>query len=85
MSNAVQKPDRLQPPEVLAIPDAQIKMRTLVAITGRSRSTLYALIARGEFPTQIRDGSRCSRWLASDVMKWLETRSQPAAKSAEGK
>lgn len=79
MSDQVRKHVSLQPPEVLAVPNAQLKMRTLVAITGRSRSTLYALIAKGEFPAQIRDGRRCSRWLAGEVCRWLDERAQGGA------
>ena len=81
MPTVVHKQVNLQPPEVLAVPNAHLKMRTLVAITGRSRSTLYALIAKGEFPAQIRDGLRCSRWLAGDVSRWLDERAQAGAPS----
>jgi len=84
MSESVYKHEKLQSPAVLSIPNAQLKMSTLVAITGRSRSTLYALISKGAFPTQVRDGRRCSRWLASDVSRWLEERAQGVAKSDGG-
>ena len=85
MPTVIHKQVNLQPPEVLAVPNAHLKMRTLVAITGRSRSTLYALIAKGEFPAQIRDGLRCSRWLAGDVSRWLDERAQAGASSVGGK
>jgi len=84
MPTVVHKQINLQPPEVLAVPNAQLKMRTLVAITGRSRSTLYALIAKGEFPAQIRDGRRCSRWIASEVSRWLDEHAQGSANGEGG-
>ena len=84
MSESVYKHEKLQSPAVLSIPNAQLKMRTLVAITGRSRSTLYALIAKGEFPAQIRDGRRCSRWIASEVSRWLDEHAQGSANGEGG-
>jgi prophage regulatory protein len=84
LADVIQKPFTPQPPEVLAVPNAQLKMRTLVALTGRSRSTIYALIGKGEFPPPLRDGgSRCSRWLASDVSRWLDARAKAGTQPAE--
>ena len=45
--------------------------------TGLSRSTLYAYIAAGAFPTQRRLGKRRVAWFASEVRNWITSR--PAA------
>lgn len=42
--------------------------------TGLSRSTLYALIKEGKFPTPIALGARAVGWLSSDIDAWIEAR-----------
>ncbi len=49
-------------------------LRTVLARTGLSRSTLYAYIAQGLFPRQRRLGRRRVAWLASEVLAWITTR-----------
>ena len=44
------------------------------ASTGLSRSTLYAMIAEGEFPRPIRLGKRAVGWTETEVSDWLDTR-----------
>ena len=42
---------------------------------GLARSTLYSLIARGEFPSPVKLGSgRLSGWLAADLEAYLASR-----------
>jgi prophage regulatory protein len=53
------------------IPDARLKMQTVVEITGMSESTIRRKTAEGKFPAPIKDGARCTRWVASSVMSWL--------------
>ena len=46
-------------------------------MTGLSRSTIYAEIARGHFPKQIRlTGARSVGWHESAVIQWIESRQQ---------
>lgn len=42
--------------------------------TGLSRSTIYALIEKGEFPKPILLGARAVGWLESDVSEFIEAR-----------
>ena len=51
-------------------------LKTVVAKTGLSRSTLYAYVAIGLFPKQRRLGVRRVAWLASDVRAWIASRPQ---------
>lgn len=37
------------------------------------KSTIYALMKAGEFPQCLKASARSSRWLASDVNKWIAT------------
>ena len=56
-------------------PDEELwNLRTVIARTGLSRSTLYAYVARGLFPKQRHLGPRRVAWLASEVLAWMATR-----------
>jgi prophage regulatory protein len=48
-----------------------IRMSELQAITGLSRSKIYALIADKNFPRQVVIGQRVSVWLKSEIDYWL--------------
>ncbi|MDM0007875.1 AlpA family phage regulatory protein [Variovorax sp. J22G73] len=53
-------------------PAALLRCSYVTALTGLSRSTLYAKIAVGTFPEPVRLGPRCSRWRVRDVAAWLD-------------
>jgi prophage regulatory protein len=40
--------------------------------TGLSRSTIYEMISRGEFPRQINLGPRAVGWVSDDVLGWID-------------
>ena len=40
--------------------------------TGLSRSTIYEMIGRGEFPRQINLGPRAVGWVSDDVLDWID-------------
>jgi len=50
------------------------RLPAVMARTGLSRSTIYDLISRGNFPSQIKLGPRAVGWLASEVVDWIEAR-----------
>mgnify|MGYP001068878169 CR=1 FL=1 len=47
------------------------------AMTGLSRSTLYAMIARGDFPKPVRVGLRAVAWRDGDIHAWQADRPEP--------
>lgn len=49
-------------------------LKTVMARTGLSRSTLYSYVAQGLFPQQRRLGPRRVAWLASEVRAWMASR-----------
>ncbi|RRS00053.1 AlpA family phage regulatory protein [Aquabacterium soli] len=49
-----------------------LKVDTVSAITGLSRNAIYARMAVGGFPAQIRLSPRCVRWSAGSVLDWLD-------------
>ena len=59
-----------------------LRLTTVKARTGLSRSTLYRRISQGRFPAPIPLGGRSVGWLDSDVDAWVEQ--QVAARQAGG-
>ena len=60
-----QKPDTTQ--NLLRLPQVQ-------EIVSLSSSTLYAMVARGDFPAQVKIGPRASAWIESEVLAWVGDR-----------
>ncbi|PBC19305.1 MULTISPECIES: AlpA family phage regulatory protein [unclassified Mesorhizobium] len=52
-------------------PDRIIRLRTVLARTGLSRSTIYRKIAEGTFPAQIKISINGAGWRESDVNRWI--------------
>jgi prophage regulatory protein len=48
----------------------------LLKLTGLSTSTIYDMMARGDFPRPVRLGKRAVGWRESDLITWLESREQ---------
>lgn len=56
------------------IPEALLKIQTVVAVTGLSESSIRRRVAADLFPAPVRDGRRCTRWVAAKVQNWLRER-----------
>lgn len=52
-------------------PDRIIRMRTVQARTGLSRSTIYRKIADGTFPAQLRISTNGAGWKESEINRWV--------------
>ena len=61
-----------QPILAAQIGDALLRLPTVQALTGLSKTTIYALVSRRDFPQPIRRGNRCTRWRSADVTTWLQ-------------
>lgn len=48
-----------------------LRLDEVMAMTGLSRSSLYAMIKRAEFPKQVQIGPRAVRWDSRAVDGWL--------------
>ncbi len=57
--------------EIFNNPPALVRRREVEARTGLSRSAIYYLIARGEFPKPIKLTARAVAWSLSDVTAWV--------------
>ncbi|MES2992151.1 MAG: AlpA family phage regulatory protein [Pseudomonadota bacterium] len=85
-SNQSQARAIVQPLAVLAVPDALLTIRTTCAVTGQSESSLRRGVKAGTFPSPVKRGARCTRFVAADVSAWLASQRNPkldALKSLE--
>jgi prophage regulatory protein len=53
-----------------------IRLPLMLEMIGVSRTTIYRMMDKGEFPKQVKLGrnSRSMGWKAKDFEKWVETR-----------
>ena len=55
-------------------PTRLLRRREVEACIGLSRSTIYALVAAGDFPRPVKLGPRAVAWVASEVSDWIHSR-----------
>lgn len=54
--------------------DRFMRLPEVISTCGLSRSTIYDLISREQFPSQISLGGKNVAWLASEVDDWMQAR-----------
>ena len=47
-----------------------IRLKEVLSICGKSRSSVYASIKKGDFPAPIKVGGRSSAWVKTEVLQW---------------
>lgn len=52
--------------------DRFLRIGVVVEKTGRSRASIYRMIAAGSFPRQERIGMRSVGWRMSEVIDWMD-------------
>lgn len=60
----------------MATPTQILRIRDVSQRTGLARSTIYALVARGDMPPPIRLTARASGWRSDDIDRWLDERTR---------
>lgn len=60
------------------MPERILRRPAVLEVTGLSTSTIYELMAAGEFPRPIRLSKRAVGWPESAVRSWLQSRSVSA-------
>jgi prophage regulatory protein len=65
------------PPEVRFI-----KIREVLEICGKSRSSVYAAVQKGEFPSPVKLSERSSAWVISEVLQWAQERIESSREDA---
>lgn len=56
---------------ILSVSPALLRLPSVCAIVGLSKSQIYRLIRAGEFPASISLGSRSVAWSAEHVSAWV--------------
>ena len=51
-----------------------MKLREVLVVCAVSRSTLYEMIARAEFPSPVRVSERAVAWRHDEVLAWIRSR-----------
>lgn len=51
-----------------------LQLEDVMAMVGMSRSGLYQIMNKGQFPRPIKIGDRRTGWLKSDIDDWFEER-----------
>jgi prophage regulatory protein len=51
-----------------------IRIREVIALTGLSRSAIYAAVKAGTFPRQVKLSARSSGWVRGEVIGWVKER-----------
>jgi prophage regulatory protein len=53
-----------------------LRLKSIIELTGLSRSTIYLQISQGNFPKQVSLGARVIGWRESDIQAWLDRLSE---------
>lgn len=61
---------------------AILRLPTVKARTGLSRSTIYLRVAEGSFPAPVSLGGRAVGWIEEEVNDWLAKRIEASRKAA---
>lgn len=65
-------PSNRQPLHVAQLNAALLNVKTVMATTGLSRSTLHAKVRAGTFPAPIKLSKRCVRWHSEAIRLWID-------------
>lgn len=52
-------------------PDRIVRLKTVTARTGLSRSTIYRKMAEGTFPPRLKISINGTGWRESDINRWI--------------
>jgi prophage regulatory protein len=51
-----------------------VRLKQVVRYTGLGRSTIYKMVALGEFPKQAKISLRAVGWVEQEIIDWLKRR-----------
>jgi prophage regulatory protein len=60
---------------------AILRLPTVKARTGLSRSTIYLRVSEGTFPKPVSLGGRAVGWIEAEIQHWLELRIEASRKA----
>jgi prophage regulatory protein len=50
-----------------------LRLREVLAICGKSRSSIYEAIRKGKFPKPVKLGANSSAWINSEIDEWMRS------------
>lgn len=50
-----------------------IRLKEVLMICGKSRSSVYEAIKKGEFPKPVKLHNRSSAWINSEIEQWVQS------------
>ncbi len=54
--------------------DRVVRLTEVVHLSGLSKSAIYEMISKNQFPAPVRIGARSVGWRHSEIQQWIETR-----------
>ncbi len=64
---------------IFAMAEKHLRRRAVEELTGLSRSTIYDLMSKGQFPRPVKLTGRAVAWPESALVAWLDSRQSTAA------
>jgi prophage regulatory protein len=61
-------------------PQPFLRLPAVIQLTGLARSTIYKLMAEGQFPGSRKITQRSVAWLAADIIHWIDSRAPSRAR-----
>lgn len=59
---------------VFSAPERAIRLPEVIRLIGLSRTQIYRLVDRGQFPSPVRLSNRVTVWREADVQNWLSAK-----------
>ena len=60
-----------------------LRIRNVTEATGLSRTTLWRLERRGDFPRRVRLGPNSIGWIETEVEEWIESRPRKSSSESD--
>lgn len=74
IDDCIERRDGKRPDTLSGRPASFLRLKLVVARTGLSRSSIYALGREGVFPQRVSIGGGASAWVKSEVQAWIDSR-----------
>lgn len=74
IDGCIERRDGKRPDPLDGNPASFVRLKVVVARTGLSRSSIYALGREGTFPQRVSIGGGASAWVNSEVQAWIDSR-----------
>ena len=66
------------------VDDRLVSARTVEALAGVAKSTIWLWLRKGLMPAPVRLSRRCTRWWLSEVLAWVKARQSPTPAAPAG-